>query len=725
MNCWSPRKEADGVVTATGLVPGQEYMIMIDGWGGDTCEYSFAASSGIVIADAGEDKTMCEGQTVTLTASGGTGYQWSTGATTQNINVSPSVTQTYTVTVTGSNPDCPGVDDAVVFVNSTDASFSGLDPSYCADDNAPVPLTGDFPTSISDFSGNGISNDSIFTPSVAGVGTHSIAYTYEYSVVTIFSDDFDPSPASGWTHGGSNGDSWATGTPQGGNGTNLNSNSNPDPFLDHSSNINNHVYGQGLGSGTGDGVGGHFDSSNEWLLSPPIDCSELTNTVLSFWRYANFEQSWDECYVKICNEPSLTTWYNLGQTLYPQDEQWTQRIIDISQYADGKSSVYILWQSISDGAQTYSGWNIDDVSITGVQSGGSCTSTEIQTTTVYAKPTSSFTATNPACNNSNSTVTYTGSASSGATYSWNFGGGTIQSGSGQGPYQISFPASQSYTISLGVTENSCSSTVSTQQVTVPTAISLTPAQTNANCDNSDGNASVVASGGTSPYSYDWSPNGYTGDGTSTYSNLPAGTYTVTVTDSHSCTKTNTFNISNIGGPTVTTNILSNVTCYYGNNGSASVSATGGVGPYTYLWSNNATTTTINNLTANNYSVTVTGGNGCNATGSISITQPTDISVSGTATNVSCNGGNDGSIDLTVSGGTPGYAYNWNTGQISQDISGLTAGVYTVTVTDINIYPIHIHGVPVRPLKIFQNYREAIIPSQLPTIPDVQKQNRRM
>lgn len=692
-NCWSPSEEINGQIVAYGLTVGNEYKLMIDGYASDNCEYVFAASSGLIVADAGHDKTICEGETTSLTASGGTNVVWTSTPSDPsllgqennfNINVSPSQTTTYTATVTGLNSNCPGIADVVVFVNSADASFSGLANDYCVNDGTPVSLSGNYPTGV--FSGNGVSGSS-FTPSMAGAGTQLVTYTFNYSVVTAFSDDFDPTPNAGWTHGydiinasgtHSKGDSWQTGSPTGGYGQNA-STQNPDPIIDHTStNNDNNVYGEGLGNTTSTShsdieLGGYYHNSREWLKSPAIDCSNLSNTVLSFWRYANLETSYDEAYVYISNDG--TTWHNLGEPLYPTDDHWTQRIINISQYADGHSTVYIKWTSESDNYTTYSGWNIDDVTITGVQPGGSCVSTEVQSTNVNSLPTTNFNAPNPTCSNSSSTITYTGSAGSGATYTWNFGGGNIISGSGQGPYVISWPTVQNYNVSLQVTENGCTSTVNTQVVSVPQAITATTNSTNADCGSSNGTASVSASGGSGSYSYNWS----SGSTSSSATGLAGGTYTVTVTDiPNGCQTIATAVVSENGGPTISSITNQDVSCFGGNNGQATVNVTGG--PYTYNWSNGQSTQTISNLTAGTYNVTVSSA-GCSSTGSIIISQPNDITIVSVIDSIDCYNQSNGSISISVNGGTPSYSYNWTGGSTSQNLTNLPSGTYVLTVTD--------------------------------------------
>ena len=391
-NCWSPNKEADGRIRAEGLTPGHEYKVMIDGWGGDNCKYYFAVpeNSGVVVASAGEDQTMCEGETVTLTASGGSSVTWTSNPydpslvgqeNNMTIYVSPHQTTTYTASVSGGNSFCAGATaDVTVFVDAANSYFTGLDSSYCINSNA-VTLSGNYDP-YGSFSGDGVSGNT-FDPASAGLGQHTITYTYNYDVVTVFEDDFDPSPVSGWTHGGTNGDSWEWGNPQGGNGSSVLS--NPDPVMDHSSNnTDNNVYGEGLSEDDGSGIGGYNNNSEEWLLSPSFDCSNIRNTTVNFWRYCNVEDGYDAAIVEFTTDGG-NSWQTVWSG-YPQDDQWVFQSINISAYADGESSVQIRWRTHSDGSITYSGWNIDDVRITGVQNGGTCTSSYEKVTEVVDEP---------------------------------------------------------------------------------------------------------------------------------------------------------------------------------------------------------------------------------------------------------------------------------------------------------------------------------------------------
>lgn len=281
--------------------------------------------------------------------------------------------------------------------------------------------------------------------------------------------------------------------------------------------------------------------------------------------------------------------------------------------------------------------------------------------------TTSTTAATCGANNGSATVTATNGTAP-YTYLWSNGATTqTVNNLSAGNYSVTVTDAKGCTKAANVTVASASTTV------------LTTSSTNVSCSGgNNGSATVTASSGTSPYTYLWS-NGAT---TSTINNLSAGTYTVTVTDASGCSKTASVTITAPPVLTLTAN-STNVSCSGGNNGVATVSASGGTSPYTYAWSNGATTSAINNLSAGIYNITVTDGNGCAKTASVTITAPAAIIVNTTSTNVTCNGGNTGAATASVSGGVSPYTYAWSNGAISSTINNLSAGTYTVTVTDAN------------------------------------------
>lgn len=229
--------------------------------------------------------------------------------------------------------------------------------------------------------------------------------------------------------------------------------------------------------------------------------------------------------------------------------------------------------------------------------------------------------------------------------------------------------------------NSCTKTQSVT-ITEPDTLIATPSQTDVSCNGgSNGSATVNVTGGTGLYTYSWSPSGGTN---ATANGLAAGTYIVLVRDANSCEATATITITE--PPVLTATIAkTDVLCNQANNGTATVTPSGGIGTYTYSWSpSGGTAATATGLSPNTYTVTVTDANGCFVTESVQITEPTVLSATDSHTNVSCNGGNNGTASVVANGGTGSYSYLWAPfGGTAATASGLTAGVYTVTVTDQN------------------------------------------
>ncbi len=226
--------------------------------------------------------------------------------------------------------------------------------------------------------------------------------------------------------------------------------------------------------------------------------------------------------------------------------------------------------------------------------------------------------------------------------------------------------------------NGCTATESVE-VTEPAALSASGVATNVSCNGgSNGKVDLTVTGGTAPYTFVWSNTATTED----MIGLSAGTYDVTVTDANGCTATESVEVTEPAALSAS-GVATNVSCNGGSNGKVDLTVTGGTAPYTFVWSNTATTEDMIGLSAGTYDVTVTDANGCTATESVEVTEPAALSASGVATNVSCNGGSNGKVDLTVTGGTAPYTFVWSNTATTEDLSGLSSGTYDVTVTDDN------------------------------------------
>ena len=243
------------------------------------------------------------------------------------------------------------------------------------------------------------------------------------------------------------------------------------------------------------------------------------------------------------------------------------------------------------------------------------------------------------------------------------------------------------TYALTVTANNgCTATIAAT-IAMPTALSLTATATNATCGSNNGSIVLEAGGGTSPYLFDWSDVTGSND-PQNRTDLSAGTYTVTLTDAHQCTATQSRTIQQMGIPSATA-ALTQIACFGNNTGAINLTASGGVTPYVFNWADVTTTPEPedrSNLAAGTYSVTITDASSCTWSQSFNLTQPAAaLAVTATPTNATC-GSNNGTINLTVNGGTGTYTFNWadiTTTPEPQNRTGLTAGTYTVTVTDAN------------------------------------------
>lgn len=193
----------------------------------------------------------------------------------------------------------------------------------------------------------------------------------------------------------------------------------------------------------------------------------------------------------------------------------------------------------------------------------------------------------------------------------------------------------------------------------------------------DGAAEAQVTSGTAPFSYAWS----NGDSTASTFDLQPGTYLVTVTDDHSCSAVKGTNITQ---PALLEHTLINLihpTCNGYSNGAIDQSVSGGTQPYSYTWSSGTTAQDLLTAQAGTYTVTIADARGCQLTHTFTLIEPPGMSLYASASPAQCNGLDDGSVDLTVADAKPPVSFLWSNGAITEDLSDVGVGAYSVTVTD--------------------------------------------
>ena len=247
---------------------------------------------------------------------------------------------------------------------------------------------------------------------------------------------------------------------------------------------------------------------------------------------------------------------------------------------------------------------------------------------------------------------------------------------------------QANTYTVTVTDNGGCALTATTTLINPPAMTVTTSATDLTCSGAnDGSVTATVAGGTSPFFYAW--NSSPAQNAQTAVNLPAGSYNVTVTDINGCINAAApAAVVSANNPIVVTETVTHISCFGANDGAVTLNVSGGVPPYTYSWSNGATTASVSALPPGSITATVydntNGGGQCFEVETYTINEPSLLASAVNDTrDVSCNGGNDGAVDLGVSGGTLPYSYSWSGGATSEDLLNASGGVFSVTVTDDN------------------------------------------
>jgi PKD repeat protein len=627
-----------------------------------------------VTVSSAPSTTICQGSSTTLTASGASTYSWApaTGlsATTGN-SVVASPTATITYTITGSNGSCTSTQTITVTVNAAPSvSVTPTTMNICPSGSTPLLASG--ATSYSWLPTSGLSSSTAANPTaspaasttytVTGTAANGCTATATTTITVGASaplpivEGFETLPfvPTNWTtvNGGNDGLVWTRATNAGGFG--------------NSTNCATFQNFGAVAAGTIDEMRTmtiNFNSLSSAQMTFDVAYarrSSGTPDTMSVRVSTDCGATWTQVWIK--GGTTLATAANTNSAFVPAAAEWRTETISLNSFI-GNGWVMIAFRNH---CRNSNNLYVDNINITGVTTN---------------PPTANFTLSASAiCAGTCVNIT-DGTSGLPTSWNWSFVGGNPSSSAVQNPGSVCYATSGTYTVQLiSCNANGCDTTTQTIVVSGPVAANATTG--NVTCfGGSDGTATAIPFGGTAPYTYSWSPIGSTN---ATVNNLAAGVYTCQVADVYGCGTTITVTITEPSA-IASTSTYTNVSCNGDADGAINLSVTGGAGSYTFDWNSGAyLTEDISGLTSGNYNVIVTDVNGCTAAHVVTITEPNVLtSTVVTSNDPSVCGGNDGAINITVGGGTSPYTYAWSNGATTQDILGVTAGAYSVTITDNN------------------------------------------
>lgn len=573
---------------------------------GGTCTSTYTvqltANSNPVLSTNASPAAICPGGSSNLTAGGATTYTWSNGALTNTTVVAPTVTSTYTV-IGKSVVGCTSTKTLAVTVNSspTLAVNSG---TICAGNSFTITPSG---ASTYTYSSGSAVVSPTSTSSYTIIGTAANTCTGSaISTVTV-----NATPTITVNSGGICAGNSYTITASGANTYTWNTGANTNSIVVTPTATTNYSV---VGSST-------------------LGCVSSSSAVST---------------VTVSSTPTLAV--NSGSICLGNPFTMTPSGASTYTYSSGSAIVSPTVNT------TYT--------VTGSSAFGCLGAAVVSSVTVYASPTLSITS-NPSTACLGNTVTLT--ASGATTYSWNTGTTT-------NTLAVSPSVNTVYTVTGTTTGCSATKTMSVN----PIDIVLSSTVTNIACNVSvnSGSISLLPSGGTFPYYYSWS-NGAT---TANIKNLAVGSYSVLVSDANGCMDSLQLAVTRPTSLNVTTSIV-NPACG-ANDGQISSTVSGGTAPYTYIWNSGATTPVASSLTPGQYIIQVYDASNCYGSAIVNL-NPTNgpVVTVGTTNSVSCYGGNNGSTSISISGGIAPVTTQWSNGSTSNSLSGLSAGVYDVLVTD--------------------------------------------
>ncbi len=676
----------------------------------------------LLTIDLAPSMVVCPGESVAVSAaaatSGGTApllvYFWSDGSLQPTLNITPTVTSTFSVTVT----DLCGnqvTDDIEIIVQDSppDATIDAV-PIICAESSDIITLTAATPggTWIGDGIVGGVNSTGEFDPSLVGINTATVVYAIEgdcgnandSKIITLSNITVQVhtplSPTCGFANGQATADSndglaplsfeWSNGeTAQ--TATMLDSDINyvvtvtdangcsdtgeiiliaPSPITATVNNAIAPTCANDDGQATANSVDGLAPLSFAWsngTTTPTVSNLAANSTYTVTVTDANFCTATAE--VSLAFPPPITATVNnpIAPTCANDDGQATANSVD------GLAPLSFAW---SNGTTTPTVSNLaaNSTYTVTVIDANTCTATAEVLLAAPAIMEINLTTEDVLCagDATGSLITSINNGAEPYTYEWSGGLPAVAT-------HLETVTTGTYTLTVTDT-NACTATT-TATIFEPETMILSISSTNEICSNSaDGTAVVTASGGTPTYIYNWS----TGVTSNSVNGLTGGTYTVTVTDNNSCTATATTSITTPAE--ITANISpTDAICFEEASGSLELTVNGGTVPYNYNWNNLPPQEDHNGtVAAGAYQVTITDANACTTTAEAIVSEPLQMQTNIIATDISCFGDNNGTVGLSITNGVAPYSFDWANGLSNQDNhTNLPTGDYVVTITDAN------------------------------------------
>lgn len=653
-------------IPVSGPVYSGQYNVTVTNANGCTAtDYLPIGVSALPAAAATSNAPICIGATLNLSASGANSYSWSgpngfssSSANPSINNVTASANGTYTVTATNTANGCSATASTFASINPLPAISIGSNSPVCSGNTLNLNASGALNYTWA--GANGFTSN-LATPSISNV---PLTATGNYAV-TVTDTNGCTSAAS----------------------INVTINASPTVTISNTSPVCTGAAVQLTATGGSTYAWSGPSGFTANIANPSLPSAQMSNNGTYSVTVSNVNTCTTVATTNvIINEtPTLT----LNSVTNPTCFGLSNGSIHIDE-ALGTAPFTYTWSNTSFG-------NVEDptnVVVAGtysvtVSTANTCTATlgnitlSQPATLVLSLTGTSNVSCNGVCDGSITLITSGGTAA--YNYTWsdtNLPNSATPNAVCAGTYAVTVSDQQA-----------CTATVGNISITEPAILSVTETHNNVTCFNAcDGSITLTTTGGTLPYTFNWS--GGLGN-TNTPTGLCDGVYSVTVTDANACSAViNGITIQEPSLLTATVQSLTNAQCFNACDGSINLNVVGGTTAYSFQWSNPAFGN-IQNPTgivcAGTYSVTVTDANACSATiGNITITQPTALTSNLVSTqNLTCNtanssGATDGAIDIDVQGGTMPYNYTWSNASLgnTQDPTGTPAGVFSVTITDL-------------------------------------------